>query len=395
MVMRAVQHLMGEGKMEKFECPWAVNAVNTTGTALWAGVGVNLKDTNAERDQSLVKIVMPGQWSSCQARDFWPDQHRCLRAHLSCTTVTKAGLTNAPAFDPLNIQVAFDGNVLSGEDTTTRTGFGVDLIIGRDKTAFINGVNMLNGLGGNDVLAGLSGNDTLDGGADNDRLQGGDGIDNDYISGSGNLNVPQRTCPDDHWTPPAGKQAVYASSTWGTVLDTNATVGQVLEWSGLTNIGSGTDSNYIDGGDGDDHIIAGHGNDHVLGGAGSDTITGLEGDNVLEGGHGNDNILADGIVNPDFFSSVAPSMQGVDFADDSISGGGRADVLYGGATGLIADYIDYLRVTGKFDCESRTRKAKSSYLRRRLDWSITKMANGRSKRLTGVQANSKDWELLS
>lgn len=129
----------------------------------------------------------------------------------------------------------------------------------------------------------------------------------------------------------------YASSTWGLYNEPNAVVGAQSVWSGITDTGTGSEANTIDGGDGDDTIIAGHGNDRIQGGTDNDTPTGLEGDNILEGGEGDDRIEADGMVVPDFFSSVAPDKQGQDFVDggagaDKILGGGKADVLDGDAT---------------------------------------------------------------
>ena len=86
--------------------------------------------------------------------------------------VTGANIVGAPTFDPLNIQAAFGNSELRGEDTTTRTGFDADLLIGRD-----NAIDRLSGLGGRDVLIGRGGNDHLAGGADRDILHGGQGED--------------------------------------------------------------------------------------------------------------------------------------------------------------------------------------------------------------------------
>ena len=66
--------------------------------------------------------------------------------------ITKAGITNAPTFDPLNIQVAFDGKAIVGEATAARTGSNADLLIGRDGS-----VDVLRGLGGEDVLVVIKG----------------------------------------------------------------------------------------------------------------------------------------------------------------------------------------------------------------------------------------------
>ena len=75
-------------------------------------------------------------------------------------------------FYSLNVQVAYDGTAVLGEDTTDRTTYNNDLLIGRE-----NAADTLRGLGGDDVLVGLSGNDKLDGGEGNDTLIGGAGDD--------------------------------------------------------------------------------------------------------------------------------------------------------------------------------------------------------------------------
>jgi Ca2+-binding RTX toxin-like protein len=95
--------------------------------------------------------------------------------------ITDAGITNAPTIDPLNVQVAYDDAALTGEDTTSRTGYNSDFLIGRegatDILSGLGGSDVLVGLGGNDYLAGGSGDDTLLGGAGNDTLYGGGGND--------------------------------------------------------------------------------------------------------------------------------------------------------------------------------------------------------------------------
>lgn len=120
----------------------------------------------------------------------------------------------------------------------------------------------------------------------------------------------------------------------------------VFAWSESTWAADGTLNNgiaeanfndVITGSADNDDIQGKGGSDALSGAAGNDTITGLEGDNILEGGEGDDRIEADGIVVPDYFSSVALDKQGQDFVDggagnDKIVGGGKADVLEGDAT---------------------------------------------------------------
>lgn len=225
--------------------------------------------------------------------------------------------------------------VVTHIETGDVLGSGFDATVWKDNATGKLTVSIQGTKGLQDFLTdGGDGNDLIAGGTGSNTIRGGAG--DDYISGSGTMTVPQRSRPGDLWTPLAGKTSLYASSTWGVFIDTNAVVGSVAQWSGMVDTGTGTDSNYIDGGAGDDTIIAGHGSDHILGGLGKDMITGLEGNDILEGGEGDDTIWADGIVVPGFFSSVAPDQQGVDFVDggdgnDKILGGGKADVLYGGA----------------------------------------------------------------
>jgi hypothetical protein len=104
------------------------------------------------------------------------------------------GLTlSSAAINPLNIQVSMIATTtsyvlttaqnhihLTGENTTTHTGYINDLLIGDDAHA-----NELTGNAGRDILLGLGGKDTLYGGANNDILNGGAG-DDILVGGAGN-----------------------------------------------------------------------------------------------------------------------------------------------------------------------------------------------------------------
>lgn len=194
------------------------------------------------------------------------------------------------------------------------------------------------GLGGNDALDGGDGADEIDGGAGDDMIGGGAGSDvihggegNDAIASGLSLSVPQRSRPDDNWTPPPGGTTHAAGSTWG-VYD----IFLARVFSGIVYPGQDASGDYVDGGGGDDDLIGSFGNDHILGGSGADFLGGTAGDDVLEGGEGNDRIDGDGLPEDGYLNTTPPEMHGDDFLDggegnDDLRGGGGDDALFGGS----------------------------------------------------------------
>jgi hypothetical protein len=142
------------------------------------------------RDKAQEEVSDPGSLITAQGltvKELKKELQPAANA-LIAEYITNAGVTNAPTIDPLNIQVAFDGRAVIGEDTTTRTTSNSDLLIGRDGAADtlrgLGGTDVLVGLSGSDILEGGEGDDTLIGGTDNDRLLGGVGTDT-YVFKSG------------------------------------------------------------------------------------------------------------------------------------------------------------------------------------------------------------------
>ena len=204
---------------------------------------------------------------------------------------------------------------------------------GRDKIDGLGGNDALSGGGGNDEIDGGTGDDLIGGGQGSDKIMGGDG--NDFINSSADLFTGLRKYPSNTWQGPFGKPILASGALWGIYTSEESDGFPVTTWDGSAYPG-GTDSDFIDAGDGNDHVIAGGGDDRVKGGAGDDGIVGMGGGDVLEGGDGKDFIRGDGINKPGYFTSMAVSLHGADFIDgglddDTLEGQGGADIVFGGA----------------------------------------------------------------
>ena len=160
---------------------------------------------------------------------------------------------------------------------------------GADKLLGAGGEDTIRGLAGDDFLSGGAGNDDLEGGAGDDTLEGGPGRDD--LDGGANGS--------------AGDTVTYANSAEAVRVNlgkATASGGDAEGEDGLivnveNIIGSAGDDwlrgdandNRLTGGAGDDTLIGGGGgNDTLIGGAGEDTLNGGEGDDTLIGGAGAD-----------------------------------------------------------------------------------------------------------
>ena len=132
-------------------------------------------------DHSGIKGNQIDEANTRYGLDSTSHEIQTLQAELySAATILVNEYGAGHTFNSLNIQVASNNAlVLIGENTTDRTGYNDDLLIGRD-----TGRNILSGEGGNDVLIGGSGDDYLEGGTGNDLLMGGGG-DDTYIINTG------------------------------------------------------------------------------------------------------------------------------------------------------------------------------------------------------------------
>ena len=222
-------------------------------------------------------------------------------------------------------------------ETISSGGFDNTMIVGNNSGNTLNfsrtnldGIESIDGGGGNDRITGSDGDDTILGGSGNDRISGGDG--NDYIIGGvGNDNLAGGDGDDtfvvsgtdqgfDRFTGNAGDDTITAGEDGTTINLTsfnnsveNITSGgfddvmiagsdsnNTLNFSntsldGIEAIDGGAGNDRITGSDGDDTIIGGEGNDRLTGGDGNDTfvVTGSdEGFDRFNGGAGDDAIVA-------------------------------------------------------------------------------------------------------
>lgn len=199
--------------------------------------------------------------------------------------------------DALNIPN--DGGDLqpaNNADTIT-AGYGNDTVYGMDD---------------DDSIRGDQGNDLIFGGADNDFISGGDGTD---------------TLHGDQ-----GNDALEGDT------------GDDLLYGGIGNdmLSGGLGNDTLDGGEGDDALAGSDGDDVLAGGAGNDTLDGGVNDDVLMGGEGADSLVGDfGRDRLDMGTDGTPDGVGDvafgGFDEDTISGVGVDDTVFGGGNGEASD----------------------------------------------------------
>ncbi len=176
--------------------------------------------------------------------------------------VLKSKWTLTSTINPLNIQVSPEkGGAIDGENTTSRTGYIDDLLIGSDKNDTITGHS------GNDYILGNSGQDTLDGGTGNDTflIQGEDDAYDIFKGGDGEDTILGSDTDDTiRIDGGGGGENILAGTGEGDTLDlTETTLERIqhieleekddilrLDSDSLKNVRDIT----IDGGGGDDSI---------------------------------------------------------------------------------------------------------------------------------------------
>ena len=170
------------------------------------------------------------------------------------------------------------GDVFIDIENVRGSGFG-DILVGDE------GVNLLDGAGGDDELRGNSGDDILEGNAGGDRLYGDEG-DDELLGGSGDDTL-EGGAGADRLDGGAGLDWVSYQGSDGAVsvrlYDGYAGRGHA-EGDTITGIENLRGSAHSD-------ILAGTGRANRLeGGAGADRLYGGSGDDVLEGGAGADRL---------------------------------------------------------------------------------------------------------
>ncbi|EGW22066.1 calcium-binding protein [Methylobacter tundripaludum] len=275
------------------------------------------------------------------------------------------------SINPLNIQISYDGTPnLTGEDTTTRTGYTDDLLIGD-----ANG-NTLLGQSGNDILLGEGGDDTLNGGTGNDTLIGGQGNDTYiYTQGDGfdtlldsdgqgsiiynDITLSGGSQYGDARVHRDANKRLYVDVGQGLVIDGNIMIkdyqsgnlnltmtGAVAETNpqttldivgDLASLNTGadalgnikTDPSQAEA-NRKDTLYDSPGNDRILSGGGNDIITALRGGNdLIEAGAGQDKV--NGGAGNDVIIGGADN--------DILAGGANDDRLYANAQISVADAI--------------------------------------------------------
>lgn len=143
------------------------------------------------------------------------------------------------------------------------------VIIGND------GINNIDGLGGNDTLYGLGGDDVLDGGTGNDQLYGG--LGNDWF-------IVDSASDAVYENAGQGYDRVLATASYQ--LAANAEI-ELLATLAQT----GTGAIDLTGNGFAQTVIGNDGVNSLNGGGGNDTLYGLGGDDVLDGGTGADQLV--------------------------------------------------------------------------------------------------------
>ena len=233
---------------------------------------------------------------------------------------------------------------------------GEDTIRGRA------GDDYLSGGGGNDELDGEAGDDTLEGGPGRDTLDGGaNGSAGDTISYAGSAEAVRVNL---------GKATATGGDAEGDVFENveNIIGSAGDDWlrgdandnrlTGLagddTLIGGGGGNDTLNGGAGDDTLNGGEGDDTLIGGAGADLLTGGPGGDTLSyagsdgavdirlrrdhasGGHAEGDVYRDvehvtGSDHDDRLGGLHRPEGASAGGDNTLSGGGGADEIYGGS----------------------------------------------------------------
>lgn len=187
-----------------------------------------------------------------------------------------------------------------------RPANNADMIVGN------YGNDTIYGMDDDDTLHGGEGNDLIFGGADNDEIIGGDG--NDTASGDQGDDFILGNDGDDSLSGGLGNDSIDG----GLHNDT---------------IDGGAGNDTLIGADGNDLISGGFGNDSLDGGNDNDTLLGGDGSDTLVGEFGRDHLDLGVSGRPDLDADVAYG----GFDEDTITGVGFNDTVYGGGNGEGSD----------------------------------------------------------
>ena len=184
-----------------------------------------------------------------------------------------------------------------------------------DTLAGDEGVNNLNGAGGDDSIFAGGGSDSLIGGAGNDWLVGGGGIDT--LNGGTGLDTADY----------ASVTAAVTAELWrGTASNDGQGGNDVLV--GIEHLNGGNFNDLLGGDEGANSLNGAGGNDSIFGGGGSDSLIGGAGNDWLVGSGGIDNLNGGtGVDTADYTSATAAVTAELWRGTASNDGHGGNDVL--------------------------------------------------------------------
>jgi len=203
---------------------------------------------------------------------------------------------------PLGVFVSLITGTAAYGDAEGDTLSGIERVVGSDQADNLwgdDGVNLLNGMGGNDTLKGFGGDDILlgGGGADqlfgmngNDWMLGGDGADtldggagNDLLDGGTGADVLRGGIGNDTYVVDTaadvvaeargeGSDTVFAYTTY--MLPAGSEIEELWAYQATTQID-------LVGNEFNNTIVGNDGGNIIAGGLGQDTLTGLGGPDVF------------------------------------------------------------------------------------------------------------------
>ncbi|MDK3073164.1 calcium-binding protein [Sedimentitalea sp. JM2-8] len=250
------------------------------------------------------------------------------------------GSPDFSSFPGLARNVLFD-HVDSDDMSLPPVALVLDGSDGADTLSGGLGNDSLHAGGGRDLVLGLAGADNLSGGSGRDTLRGGEG--HDLLSGNGGRDRLFGDAGDDILTG-NGKNDRLAGGAGRDILDGGDGDDTLLGNGGADTLSGGRGSDILNGGGGADNLSGQDGSDMVIGNTGND---------LLSGGAGADVFVFDGTRNEgrDRISDFADGfdilrVQGLTFAEVSISGTADAIITLGGLTQITLTDVPSSAITG-------------------------------------------------
>ncbi len=202
-----------------------------------------------------------------------------------------------------SIDLGSGTNVIEGTSGGNRLDFS---------TTALNGVSLIDGLGGSDTIIGTSGNDVIRGGEGSDTMSGGDGDDIFLVEG-----IDPSTSARDDFDGGAGFDQIIGTAGDELVRVRFLNAADSIE---VLDLGAGYDVLETRGSSNID--LSGMtvlGLDFINGGSSSDNITATQGDDFIQGNGGNDTLNGAGGVNTAVFNGVFTDYEITDNGDGTFT----------------------------------------------------------------------------